>query len=43
LKAVRDYLDSIDTIIHTNAAWIDEAKIRHCYIMTEKLEKQIAA
>jgi len=43
LKAVRDYLDSVDTIVHTNAAWIDEAKIRHCHTMTEKLEKQIAA
>lgn len=42
-KAVRDYLDSVDVIIHCNTAWIDEAKIRHCYAMSEKLEKEIRA
>ena len=43
LRAVRDYLDSVDTIVHSNSAWLDEAKISHCYTMTEKLEKEIAA
>ena len=40
--AVRDYLDSIDTIVHSQAAWIDEAKIRHCQMMTQKLEKELS-
>lgn len=42
-RAVREYLDSVDSIVHTSAAWIDLAKIRHCHAMTENLEKQIAA
>jgi hypothetical protein len=42
-RAVREYLDSVDSIVHTSAAWIDQAKIRHCHAMTENLEKQIAA
>lgn len=41
--AVRDYLDSVDTIVHSSSAWIDEAKIRHCNQMTQKLEKEISA
>jgi hypothetical protein len=43
LRAVRDYLDSVDIIVHSNATWLDEAKISHCYTMTERLEKEIAA
>lgn len=43
LRAVRDYLDSVDIIVHSSATWLDEAKINHCYTMTEKLEKEIAA
>jgi len=43
LRAVRDYLDSIDIIIHSNSEWLDDAKIRNCYAMTEKLEKELAA
>ena len=42
-KAVRDYLDSVDSIVHSNATWLDDAKIRHCYSMTEKLEKELSA
>lgn len=41
-RAVRNYLDSVDTIIHTHAAWLDEAKIRNCYTMTRELEKELA-
>ncbi|MBS0604289.1 MAG: hypothetical protein JSS60_04535 [Verrucomicrobia bacterium] len=42
-RAVRDYLDSVDMIVHSNATWLDQAKIRHCYTMTEKLEKELGA
>ena len=42
-RAVREYLDSIDSIIHSEPGWIDEAKIKHCYTVTEKLEKEICA
>jgi len=40
-KAVREYLDSIDTIIHSEPGWLDDEKIKHCYTATEKLEKEI--
>jgi hypothetical protein len=43
LRAVRDYLDSIDIIVHSDSVWLDEAKIRNCYTMTERLEKEISA
>jgi hypothetical protein len=42
LRAVRDYLDSIDIIVHSNSTWLDEAKISHCFTMTERLEKEIS-
>ena len=43
VKAVRHFLDSIDLIIHSNSTGIDEEKVRHCYRMTQELEKQIQA
>jgi hypothetical protein len=43
VRVVRDYLDSVDMIVHSNTAWMDDVKIRHCYTMTEKLEKEISA
>ena len=43
LRAVRDYLDSVDIIVHSTSTWIDEAKVRHCYSMKEKLDKEMAA
>lgn len=43
VRAVREYLDSIDVIVHASSPWLDDAKIRHCYTMTEKLDKEIAA
>ena len=43
VKAVRDYLDSVDVVIHSNSTWIDDVKVRHCYSMKEKLAKEIAA
>jgi hypothetical protein len=42
-RAVRDYLDSVDIIVHSNSEWLDEAKVSNCYTMTERLEKEIAA
>ncbi len=42
-RAVRDYLESVDRVVHSNAEWLDEAKINNCYTMTEKLEKEISA
>jgi hypothetical protein len=44
IRIVDDYLDSIDVILHSNATWdIDDAKIQHCYKMSEKLEREISA
>jgi hypothetical protein len=43
VRAVRDYLDSVDIIVHSGSTWIDDAKIHHCYTMTEKLEKELCA
>jgi hypothetical protein len=43
MRAVRDYLDSVDTIVHSNASWIDDEKVKHCYTMTQKLEKELTA
>lgn len=42
-RAVREYLDSVDTIVHSNVTWLDRAKVHHCYAMTEKLEKELKA
>ncbi len=42
-KAVRDFLDSVDVIVHSSSAWVDEAKVRNCYNMTQKLEKELSA
>lgn len=43
VRAVRDYLDSVDMIVHSGSTWIDQEKIRQCFTMTEKLEKEISA
>lgn len=43
VRAVREYLDSVDLIVHAGSPWLDDAKIRNCFTMTEKLEKEIAA
>jgi hypothetical protein len=42
LRLVHDYLNSIDTIVHSNSEWLDQAKIRNCYLMEERLEKEIS-
>jgi hypothetical protein len=42
-RAVRDYLESIDIIVHSNSEWLDEAKINSCYTMAERLGKEISA
>ncbi|MBS0620799.1 MAG: hypothetical protein JSS61_05005 [Verrucomicrobia bacterium] len=41
MKAVRDYLNSVDTLLHVDPNWIDQEKIRTCYQMTERLEKEL--
>jgi hypothetical protein len=43
LRAVHDYLDIIDIIVHSHSKWVDEAKINQCYAMAEKLEKELFA
>ncbi len=43
VRIVREYLDSVDGIVHTDPTWLDEEKIRYCHKMAEKLEKEIAA
>lgn len=40
-NVVHDYLDSVDSIIHSASGWIDEAKITRCYAMTQKLHKEL--
>lgn len=42
VSAVREFLDSADTLIHTNSTWIDADKIRTCYTMRERLEKTLS-
>jgi hypothetical protein len=42
-RAVRDFLDSADLIVHSESKWIDEAKVRRCYLAIQTLEKEIAA
>jgi hypothetical protein len=42
-KAVHDFLDSIDSIAHSAAGWIDEAKITRCYNATQKLQNELKA
>jgi hypothetical protein len=42
-KAVREYLDSVESIVLCNLTSIDEEKIGHCFHMSEKLEKEISA
>lgn len=43
LKAVKEYLGSVDAIVHTSAAWVDDAKIRQVYIYSEKLDRELEA
>ena len=43
VKVVREYLDSIDELVHTTSLWMDESKIHHCFQMSEKFDKEISA
>lgn len=43
LTAVKNFLQGIDTIVHTEGQWVDQDKIRHCYLVTQALEKEISA
>lgn len=43
LKAVREYLDSLDAIVHTTSTWIDEAKIREVFVASDKLDRELEA
>ncbi len=40
-KVVDEYLDSIDGIVHSASGWVDEAKVAHCYNLTQKLHKEL--
>ena|SRR5579872_696750 len=42
-QIVGEFLDSIDEIMHSAVGWVDEAKINHCYHVTEILEKELHA
>lgn len=42
-QAVKAFLESVDTIIHSEIQWIDEEKVRHCYSATQLLEKELLA
>jgi hypothetical protein len=43
IKAVREYLDSVDNIVHTSSTWVDDATIRQCFVASEKLDRELAA
>ena len=43
VNAVREYLDSVDTLIHSNTTLIDQAKISRCFNMSEKLDQELKA
>ncbi len=38
---VRDYLDSVDSILHSASGFVDDAKITRCFNTTQKLEKAV--
>ncbi len=38
-RCVGEFLDSVDTILHSGTDWIDEAKVKSCYNATQKLEE----
>jgi hypothetical protein len=40
-RAVRDYLESVDTILLSAPGWLDEAKVTRCYAASERLEKSL--
>ncbi len=42
VSAVREFLSSAETLIHTQSTWIDEAKIRTCYASRQKLESELS-
>jgi hypothetical protein len=43
VTSVREYLNSIDEIIHSNPLTLDPATISRCYATTAQLEKQLKA
>lgn len=40
-KIVEDYLDSVDSIVHSATGWIDEAKVAHCFNTIQSLHKEL--
>ncbi len=40
-RAVHNFLQSIDAVIHSATGWIDDDKIIHCYNSTEALEHEL--
>lgn len=42
-KSVREYLDSVDVIVHTSDLEVDNAKIHNLYSTSEKLDREISA
>lgn len=40
-RHVTEFLDSIDSILHTGVNWIDEGKIKDCYHATQRLEEAL--
>lgn len=43
IKVVREYLDSVDNIVHISTEWVDDAKIHECFIASEKLDRELEA
>ncbi len=38
---VHEFLDSVDTILHSPTGFVDEAKIARCFSSTQKLERAV--
>jgi hypothetical protein len=40
-EIVHEFLDSVDFLLHSNTAWLDEDTISHCFNATQKLESEL--
>jgi hypothetical protein len=40
-NVVHEYLDSVDILLHSNLAWLDEETIARCFDTTQKLESAL--
>jgi len=43
VRAVRNYLDSVDAIVDTSEVELDDAKVNSCFVASEKLDRELLA